>query len=128
MKSTRHSNVPVLDAEVFSALRALGDDDPEFVEQVVELFTRDFPGRVGELQAALAASASEPAAAAVHTIKGSCAAIGARRMVVVCEEIEAGIARGDLADAADGAVQLGAEYLAVTQELDPQLDGDARGQ
>ena len=128
MKSTGHSDVPVLDAEVLSALWALGDDDPGFVEQVVELFTRDSPGRVGELQAALAASASAPAAAAVHTIKGSCAAIGARRMVVVCEEIEAGIASGDLAGAADGAVQLDVEYLVATQELVAQLDGHARGQ
>lgn len=127
MKRPGGPDVPTVDTAVLSELRGLCDDDAGFLEQVLELFYRDFPGRARELHAELSApSLGRAAAAAAHTIKGSCAAIGALRMAVLCEEIEGQIACEDFGGAAAATARLEAEYLVAKQALDAEVHGGDR--
>jgi len=126
MKPPARSDAPILDTTVLRELRALGDDDAGFLKQLLELFYRHFPGRVSELHAALSASSAGRAAAAAHTIKGSCAAIGALRLAGLCEEIEEQIACEDFVGAAAATARLEAEYLVVKQALDVEVHGGDR--
>ncbi len=128
MTHTAPHDAPVLDRAALADLRALDDEDGStFFAEVVDAFTRDFPYRSIQLHMALAASETDTAAAVTHAIKGSCAAVGAQRMALVCEQIEGRIRRADYAEAEVAAVRLTAEYLLVKQALAAEAAGADRG-
>lgn len=88
----------VLDAEVVSQLRALaGAGSPDLLERLQAAYARDTPDRLRALRTAVAAGDDDAVAFSVHTLKGSAANLGARRVVAALERIEGTRATGGAA-------------------------------
>jgi CheY-like chemotaxis protein/HPt (histidine-containing phosphotransfer) domain-containing protein len=102
---------PVLNPTLVSELKSLGlpgEADP-FVE-VMQLFLQDTPERIQTVREALRANDTTQAAKVAHTLKGSCANVGAERMRRLSSCLERA--------ASEGAVALAEEYLAqIEREL-----------
>ncbi|MEM9493702.1 MAG: Hpt domain-containing protein, partial [Myxococcota bacterium] len=67
-------------------LRTLEDD--EFVATVVELFLSDTPDRLAAMHEAVAGSDPDELCRVAHTLKYSCAVIGAHDMSALCADLE----------------------------------------
>ena len=80
----------VLDARVLDDLRALGGaDDPGLLTELIELFLRDAPERIAEIEGALERGDAASLERAAHTLKSSSANLGATSLSALCREIEA---------------------------------------
>jgi HPt (histidine-containing phosphotransfer) domain-containing protein len=87
-----------LDEDVLAGLRDLASDTgPDLLADLVAMFLHDARTRVQELREALAAEDVVALAAASHTIKGSAANLGARRLAGLAAEMEALSGNGGLA-------------------------------
>ncbi len=70
----------VLDRKMLDSLRMMGGDTSAFLEEPADMFIDAVPADIAALNDAIA-NAELPAAAMVaHSLKGSCAAVGATRM------------------------------------------------
>ena len=82
-------DLPMLDPDQISQLRALDSDAmPDMSKDVAELFLKDTPERLAELQDAFGRGDWKTAEDAAHSIKGSAGNFG-RRIWVIAERIEA---------------------------------------
>lgn len=80
----------VLDMQVIQGLRELGgDDDPGLVLELIEMFLLDAPTRMKEIETSLANGDIKTLERAAHTLKSSCANIGAVKLSGICKEMEA---------------------------------------
>lgn len=80
----------VLDAETFSALEELaGDDDPDLVSDLIQLFVDDATERVGAIQQSKASKDYETIGRAAHALKSSSANLGALSFSRACAALEA---------------------------------------
>jgi PAS domain S-box-containing protein len=107
-------DAPPIDPAVFGALRELEEEGaPGFLRELIDLYLSDLPGRLAELERAVAAGDAPAVQRAAHTLKGSSANLGARRVATDCEAIERDARSGSLARAAEllARVQLGAEQV-----------------
>jgi PAS domain S-box-containing protein len=109
---------PVLDADKVRQLKALalpGEPDP-FVE-VMELFLKETPDRLADLRQAI--QINEPAAIvrAAHSLKGSCANVGAERMRRLSNCLERDARHGALTAAGEYLTQLEREFQEVRHHL-----------
>lgn len=87
--SSEHGGEPVLDQVAFSALEELaGDDDPDLVAELVELFLEDSRERMQQIEDAIAGHDLEAIGSAAHALKSSSANIGARSFAKTCAEVE----------------------------------------
>lgn len=106
---------PVLDEATLGALQELaGDEDPDLVTELVELFLDDSRGRMGEIRAALDLGDGERVGRAAHALKSSSANIGALAFSGLCADLERiarldGTPRGELAELVDRAIRTYAE-------------------
>ncbi len=122
----------VVDPAALVVLRELDEaDGSALVAEVIGLFVRDFPLRLTALQSALDASQLGAAAAVAHTIKGSCAAVGAQRMAQTCEQLESFVRAGDVAGGWRATGRLATEYHLVKPALEADIatmdeDGEPR--
>jgi HPt (histidine-containing phosphotransfer) domain-containing protein len=66
---------------------------------IVDLFARDTGSDVVALESLLAAGEAEPLARHAHKIKGACQAVGARRIAMLCLDLERACGEGRLVDA-----------------------------
>lgn len=83
-------DAPVLDLEVIESLRELGgEDEPDLLLELVDLFLDDSQRRIEQMQLALERGNLEEVARAAHTIKSAAANMGARLLSGLCTEIEA---------------------------------------
>jgi HPt (histidine-containing phosphotransfer) domain-containing protein len=79
----------VLDMRVIEDLRDLGgEDEPGLVLEIIGLFLRDAPERVGEIEAGLAAGDLRRVEYAAHALKSASANVGARGLSDLCRRIE----------------------------------------
>lgn len=86
----RRSPEPVLDASVIEMLRELGGpDEPELLEDLVEIFLDDAPARIRDIEEALAEANYELMERAAHTLKSSAANLGAMVLSASASELEA---------------------------------------
>lgn len=93
---------PLLDDACLAPMK----DIPELIEQLYALFAEGTPPLLDEVRAALAAKDAEAIAAKAHRLKGSCGAVGARRLHAVCTQVEAVAARGEFGEVSALASQL----------------------
>ena len=118
----------VIDPGALVVLRELDEaEGSSLVAEVIELFLRDFPLRMAALRSALDESQLGAAAAAVHTIKGSCGAVGAQQMTLACEEVEGLLRRGDGAGASQAMGGLATQYHLVERALEAELGAGPEG-
>jgi HPt (histidine-containing phosphotransfer) domain-containing protein len=87
----------ILDNDAIEALRALGDDDDEFLSEIVEVYLTDAPGRIAEMRRTLSEGNQENLIRAAHSLKGSSANVGAIRVRAAAEKIEHAARHGELA-------------------------------
>lgn len=82
-------NAPVIDASVLEMLKLLGgDDEPELFVELIDLFITDAKQLVGVLERSLEAGDIKLLERTAHTLKSSCANVGALRMSKLCFELE----------------------------------------
>lgn len=90
---------PVLDPAVWASLRAL-DDDPAFLDELIDLFVDDARPRVSRLRAALETGDRAAARAAAHSLRGAAGNIGASAAAALARDIEHDLDGGGALDPA----------------------------
>jgi HPt (histidine-containing phosphotransfer) domain-containing protein len=108
-----------LDPDVLAGLRELGD--AELLAELVEMFVDDATSRILALRGTLEKDDAEAVERVAHTLKGSCANMGALRMAEVCEDLQEMGRSGDLSGASELVEQLEAEFGRVRQALEAEL-------
>src|SRR5882672_8455121 len=79
----------VLDLETIATLKALGGtDEPDLFVELVDLFVSDTKTHIAALQRALDQHDLRLLERTAHTLKSSCANVGAVAMSRLCSEIE----------------------------------------
>jgi len=112
------SEDPVLDQAVTSALRTLTPPgEPDVLAEVLNLFLAEVPPRMTRLRNAWAAGNIEEVQRAAHSLKGSAGNIGARRLYVVCSQLDERARLGDVAGATPLIGALGVEFGKVEAEI-----------
>ena len=88
--SPDHGGGPILDPDTMYGLAALaGDDDPDLVRELIDLFLEDAVDRLASMSAAMQSGEPEPVAQAAHALKSASANVGALTFAEKCREIEA---------------------------------------
>ena len=131
LQSSSSTNLPeamnfepetTLDPEVVQSLKELGgDDDPGLFGELVDLFLRDMPPRLGALDEALQSKDAKALERAAHSMKSSCGNLGAMGLAELCRQIELFGRAGDV-DSAQSLVQSSRdEYERVCTALSQEL-------
>lgn len=108
----------VIDSEAIESLRALSPDDGgEFLRELIDVFLKDTPQRLAELDQALASQDAAIFTRAAHTIKGSSSNFGATRLSKLAQEIELLGKAGSLAGSAESCARLKSEFALVAEAL-----------
>lgn len=90
----------VLDRDAFAALEDLaGDDDPELIAELVEIYLEDSQERMNEVSSGATGSEHERVGRAAHALKSSSANIGAVAFSRVCAHLEKQARTEDAVDA-----------------------------
>ena len=84
---------PLLDPAVWASLRAL-DDDPAFIDELIDLFSDDALPRAERVRASLADGDHRAAQFAAHSIRGSAGNIGASEVAAIAAGIERDLEAG----------------------------------
>jgi two-component system, sensor histidine kinase and response regulator len=102
--------------QVFDVVVALDrvDGDREFLEEIIRLFLVDVPGRIAEVERALADRDAKRLAGAAHTLKGSTGCLGGLRASASAAQLETLATRGDLASAATAFAVLKQDLAELT--------------
>jgi HPt (histidine-containing phosphotransfer) domain-containing protein len=78
-----------VDLEVLNNLaEGQGDDEPDLVVELIDLYLEDTPRRIASMQEALANSDDRLLARAAHALKGSSSTLGANQVAESCAELE----------------------------------------
>ncbi|HSP97353.1 MAG TPA: Hpt domain-containing protein [Candidatus Dormibacteraeota bacterium] len=109
----------VIDTETLAALRSLQEDgDDDLLAELIDLFLEDAPGRMAAIKAAVEASDWPALAERAHSLKGSCASLGAIHMASLCGRLEAmGRDQAQRFDAAGLYGELERQYGLVQEAL-----------
>ena len=87
-----------LDRSVLEGLRELQQEgEPDILNELIEMFQADVPLQITFLRKAVEAADVPSAERIVHTLRGSCANMGAARMEALCKRLEEMARSGDLA-------------------------------
>ncbi|MFN8526905.1 MAG: Hpt domain-containing protein [Chloroflexota bacterium] len=109
----------------YEALQVLADPDAggdaEFLTEIIDLFLIDSPPRVEKI---LAAAECEPeqAARVAHSLRSSCANLGARRLELICARIDELGKHAAGAGITELAAMIPAEYEAAARLLKAERD------
>jgi two-component system, sensor histidine kinase and response regulator len=111
-----------LDHAVLDGLRELGrEGEPEILVELVDIFLQDVPSRRESLRDALGRGDAGALESTAHTLKGSCANLGVRRMTETAALLEETARRGDLAPVPDLLKRLDDEFEEARTELSALL-------
>lgn len=81
--------MPILDTSMLESLRELASpDQPDFLKNLLTLFTQSAPERLRTLLAALQSGDLSNAGREAHSLKSSAANIGATEFSEICQAIE----------------------------------------
>ncbi|MCA9320877.1 MAG: Hpt domain-containing protein [Planctomycetes bacterium] len=109
-----------IDMNVIESLKELGDED--LLKDLVELFITDTPLRLLELGQAFSERDSDQVEAIAHTLKSSCANLGAMRLSNMCQELETAGRKATIEDIGDLVVLTREEYERVREALQACVD------
>jgi HPt (histidine-containing phosphotransfer) domain-containing protein len=109
---------PVLDAEVIENLKLLGgDDDPALFRDLVEIFLKETPALIAKLEDALGRGDAHALERAAHSLKSSCANLGALTLSAQFKEMELAGRAKDVELARPVLVASRSEFVAVQDAL-----------
>jgi PAS domain S-box-containing protein len=109
---------PILvDESVLQNLAQLsGDDDPDFVENLLLIFAHDTPGRIETIERAAQMNETRQLREAAHLLKGTCKQLGFTAMTTICQELEDAAGSGNLTGRQNSVKELMKSYV-ETQNL-----------
>ena len=114
-----------IDRTAFADMEGLMRNGQPIVSQVIDAYFYSSPPLLDRLrQAALVGDQSELQQTA-HALKSSSGTVGAQNLAQLCKELEAGARKGAIADAAERAAGIEAEYQRVHDAL-IQLEGEPK--
>ncbi|RMG43911.1 MAG: sensor histidine kinase [Acidobacteria bacterium] len=110
-----------LDGRVLANLRALQDsDEPDIVTELIDLFLQDAPGQLTAIRQAIERGDAHALQRAAHSLKGSSANLGAKRLAALCLELEKK-GRANVIDGVNGLVeQLETEFQRLRRALETE--------
>jgi signal transduction histidine kinase/HPt (histidine-containing phosphotransfer) domain-containing protein len=90
----------VIDEAVLAELREYQNPgDPDFVTELIGVFTEDLAARLVQINAGLQAGDANRVRQAAHALKGASGELGAQRMREICSRLELSAAAGSIATA-----------------------------
>ena len=108
----------VIDLDTFGQLEALAaDGDPRMLAELIELFLDDAPSQLAALRLALDQQDGASLARAAHSLKGSSANFGARRLEALCLRLERIGRTGSVQAVEPLLAELGVEFARVQAAL-----------
>ncbi len=107
----------VLDEKTVASLMSL-DDDGSLMDELVQTFLGLIPGRLASIREAARKEDAGELARAAHTLGGSCANLGCRRMASLCAELEVLGRSGSVAGSLELLKALEAEEDAVRPQIE----------
>ena len=123
-KTVVQEQQPALDEEAFAMLKELGgDEDPEFLESIVEQFIQDTNGRVETIREAAASGDALVLEQSAHSLKSSSASVGALVMSGLCRTLQEMGRNDTVAGSEVLAEQLQGEFERVCQTLNLKVHG-----
>ena len=106
--------IPVLDTSILEDLKSLQVEGKQnILKSLFDLFMRDTPVRLDEVDAAVERGDGEAVRKIAHTLKGSSGNIGAQRMARVAALLEDQVQSEEISHASDLLSRLRQEYLRV---------------
>ena len=115
----------VIDTDTLAALRSLqeeGDDD--LLGELIDLFLEDAPERLASIKEAVETADLGGLAERAHSLKGSCASLGAVHMASLCSKLEAmGRNLADRSDVATIYAEVEQQYELVQVALERERNG-----
>jgi len=103
-----------IDPAAIANLRKLAEPgEPDAAVELIDLFLRDTPVKIQDLQSAIARSDAPALKESAHGLKGSASNLGARRLARLCADLEKRSEAGALAEAAELFAQVTEEYARV---------------
>ena len=109
---------PTLNLAVLDELRALQGSGPEdLLTMLVEYFLRDTPSRLASMKTAAVQKDAKALERVAHTMKSSCASLGAVPMSELCAQLERCGRNNCLEDAAPSLDRLDEEFERVARAL-----------
>jgi two-component system, sensor histidine kinase and response regulator len=109
-----------LDSAVIDNLRELGDSN--LLSELAHMFLEEVPDQIGALQEAIDRGDTQALKRITHSLKGSSANIGARRMSRLCLDLEQAGETHDLSAAASILELLNKEFDRARTELSALAD------
>jgi PAS domain S-box-containing protein len=80
---------PSVDQETLAELRCLGgEDDPAFLNSIIEQFLEDAPRHIAEIRRAVDQKDSNSLMKAAHAFKGGCRNMGTKPLAAICFALE----------------------------------------
>ena len=111
-----------LDAAVLASLRELGSpEDPNPLQELVDLFLKDGRLRLQKLGLALEAKDWLALASTAHTLKGSANNLGARQLAALLANLEKQAKASNLTDSANILLNVRSEFQEVERALLAEL-------
>jgi signal transduction histidine kinase/CheY-like chemotaxis protein/HPt (histidine-containing phosphotransfer) domain-containing protein/HAMP domain-containing protein len=110
--------VVMVDRAILDSLHAdLGGDNPTLIGELIDLFLGDTPPVLEKLRVAIAAETADTVFHLAHTLKSTCANLGAKPLAARCELLEAAARSGQLQDGAEQLHQIEVMYSRVEPAL-----------
>lgn len=122
----RGSPHTTLDSDVLTSLRALqGDDEPDIVVELIDLFLASAPKVLQTMQEAIMEGNGARLEQAAHNLKTSCGNLGAVSMATLCQDLETAGRAGDLFSSPEALQRLQTEFERVRPQLQVFLEDGA---
>ena len=113
-----HDGASPIDRETLRRfVETMGDDDPGFVQEMIDQFLTDAPALVATLRDGLAAGDADTVRRAAHTLKSNANTFGAHDLGSRCAALEMAAKDGDLTDAEALVSDIGSEFSRVLTVL-----------
>ncbi len=104
---------PTLDREVIAELR----DDQELLDDLIDMFVKKLPARIAQLADEFTHGDFKAAAMSAHSLKGSAANLGAKRMRSICATLDMMARNGAVENVASLLADLRAEHRQASLTL-----------
>lgn len=116
---TPDGNAPVVLEQVqLDHLDSLQDEEaPTFLQDLIDLFLRETPQRLAELEEAFAQADVDRVAQVSHTLKGACSNFGARELQALCADLEGRARDGRLPDGDSAVPALQSAFARLEEAL-----------
>jgi signal transduction histidine kinase/DNA-binding response OmpR family regulator/HPt (histidine-containing phosphotransfer) domain-containing protein len=111
-----------IDPQALAGLRALESaGETGFLGEAIRTFLASTPGRLTSIRQAEESGEAKALESHAHSLRGSCGALGARRMAALCQEVETLAEAGRVAETAPLIARLVQEYAVARSALEAEL-------